>query len=92
MAEARVRIPVGVKGPNLGAPKQLSFDWNGRTGTITSPDGQTVIFTNTTDEKVSWVTYRNGKWLDIQELKLSDKVNITTAMNALAKLASNSNQ
>ena len=92
VAEARVHIPVGVHGPNLGAPKQLSFGWSGRPGTITSPDGQTVIFTNTTDEKVSWVTYRNGKWLDVQELKLNDKVTVSTAMSALAKMAAGSNQ
>src|SRR5207244_5438989 len=55
IAEGRVHITIGVKGPKLGAPHAASFDWSGRTGTITSPDGQTVIFTNTTDEKVMWV-------------------------------------
>src|SRR5213075_1108813 len=87
IAEGRVHITIGVRGPKLGEPKQLSFDWGGRTGTITSPDGQTIIFTNTTDEKVSWVTYRSGKWFDVQEIKLNDKVTVSTAMSALAKMA-----
>lgn len=92
VAEARVRIPVGVKGPRLGAPHAANFDWSGRTGTITSPDGQTVIFTNTTDEKVMWVMLFHGKWLDVQELKLNDKVTVSSAMSALAKMAAGSNQ
>ncbi len=92
VALVRIHITVGVHGPKLGAPKQMSFPWNGHGGVITSPDGQTVIFTNTTDEKVSWVTYRGGKWIDVQEIKLSDKVNVTTAMSALAKMAAGSNQ
>jgi hypothetical protein len=87
IAETRVHITVGIKGPKLGAPHALSFEWGGRTGTITSPDGKTIIFTNTTDEKVMWVTYRAGKWLDVQELALSDKVTVNVAMAALAKMA-----
>jgi hypothetical protein len=82
-----VHITVGVRGPKLGAPKVLSFPWTGRAGTITSPDGQTVIFTNTTDTKVSWVTYRNGEWLDVREIALSDKVTLNVAMSALTKMA-----
>src|SRR5262249_42737983 len=83
VAEARVRMPVGAKGPTLGAPKALDFPWAGRPGTITSPDGQTVIFTSTTETKVSWVTYRNGEWLDVREIALSDKVTVNVAMAAL---------
>jgi hypothetical protein len=90
VAEARVHITVGVRGPKLGAPHAASFDWSGRTGTITSPDGQTVIFTNTTDQKVMWMTFRDGKWLDVQELALNDKVTVSTAMAALARNAANS--
>jgi hypothetical protein len=87
VAETRVHITVGVKGPSLGAPKVLSFPWAGRPGTITSPDGQTVIFTNTTETKVSWVTYRNGDWMDVREIALSDKVTVNVAMSALSKMA-----
>jgi hypothetical protein len=88
IADARVHIPVGVKGPKLGGPKALSFDWSGRTGTISSGDGNTVIFTNTTDDKVSWVTLRDGEWLPVQSLALSDKLTASTALSALAKNAS----
>lgn len=85
--DARVRIPVGVRGPALGGPKSLSFPWGGHTGTITSADGQTVIFTNTTDTKVAWVTYRNGEWIDQREITLNDKVTVNVAMAALTKMA-----
>ena len=90
IADTRVHITVGEKGPRLGGPHSLSFDWSGRTGTIGSGDGNTVIFTNTTDDKVSWVTLRNGVWLPVQSLTLSDKVTVNTAMSALAKMAASS--
>ena len=83
----RVHITVGVKGPKLGGPKTLSFDWSGRTGTISSDDGNTLIFTNTTADKVRWLTLRNGEWLPLQELVLSNKVTVEAAMAALAKMA-----
>jgi hypothetical protein len=91
IADARVRIPVGVHGgPKLGTPKALSFDWSGRTSTITSPDGKTVIFCNVTDEKVAWVTLRDGEWLPKKEIALSDKVTVNAAMSALTKMAASS--
>jgi hypothetical protein len=90
IADGRVHITVGVKGPHLGGPHSLAFDWSGRTGTIASGDGNTVIFTSTTDDKVSWVTLRNGEWLPVQSLSLSDKVTVNTAMAALARLAASS--
>jgi hypothetical protein len=90
IAETRVHITVGVKGPRLGGPKVTSFDWSGRTGTIASGDGNTVIFTNTTDKKVAWVTWRNGDWLSEQEIGLSDKLPANAALSALAKMATSS--
>ena len=87
IAETRVHIPVGVRGPGLGGPKATSFDWSGRTGTIASGDGNTIIFTNTTDKKVAWVTWRNGDWLAEQEVALSDNFTASTALAALAKMA-----
>jgi hypothetical protein len=88
IADTRVHITVGVKGPKLGGPRGLSFDWAGRTGTVVSGDGNTVIFTNTTDDTVSWVTLRDGQWLPVQSLKLSDKLTASMALSALAKNAS----
>ena len=87
IVNTRVHITVGVKGPKLGGPHTLSFDWSGRTGTISSDDGNTLIFTNTTADKVRWLTFRNGEWLPLQELALSDKVTVNAAMAALAKMA-----
>ena len=91
VAEVRIRIPVGVRGgPKLGLPHSLNFDWSGHDDTIASADGNTVIFTNTTDKKVSWVMLRNGDWQPLQEFALSDKVTVNTAMAALAKMAASS--
>jgi hypothetical protein len=90
IADVRIHITVGAKGPHMGGPRAASFDWSGRTGTISSGDGNTVIFTNTTDKKVSWVTWRNGDWLAEQELPLSDQLSASAAISALAKMATSS--
>jgi hypothetical protein len=88
IADVRIRIPVGAKpgGPHIGGPKALSADWTGRTGTIASRDGKTLIFSNATDDKLRYVKYSDGKWSALQEVALSDTVTADAAMSALAKM------
>ena len=90
IADARVHITVGIdgRGPKLGKPRALTVDWSGRNSTITSRDGNTIIFCNTSEKKVTWVTLRDGKWLPTQEVALSEHVTLNVAMTALAKMAS----
>ena len=87
IADGRLHIPVGAgPKPKLGGPKAFSADWSGRTGTIASPDGKTLILSNTTDEKVSYVKFHNGDWSAVQQIKLG-KVTAEEAMAALARMA-----
>jgi hypothetical protein len=88
IADVRIHIPVGARPspPKLGGPKGFSADWSGRTGTITSPDGKTLILSNSTEEKVSYVKFHNGEWSAVQQIKLG-KVTAAEAMAALARMA-----
>jgi len=87
IADGRLHIPVGVgPKPKLGGPKANSADWSGSTGTIASPDGKTLILSNTTEEKVSYVKFHNGEWSAVQQIKLG-KVTAGEAMAALARMA-----
>lgn len=87
--EVRIHIPVGARPgapPKLGGPKAFSADWSGRTGTITSADGKTVIFTSETADKLTYITLHNGEWSAIKQFSLKD-ISAESAMAALAKLA-----
>lgn len=88
IADGRLHIPVGVgPKPKLGGPKAFSADWSGRTGTISSPDGTTLILSNTTEEKVSYVKFSNGEWSAVKQIKLTGKVTAEDAMAALTRMA-----
>ena len=87
IADARVRIPVGAHpGPRLGLPHALATDWTGRTGTISSRDGKTVIFCNSTGDTLSWVKYSDGTWSSEQHIALNETLTAEMAMSALAKM------
>lgn len=89
IADVRIHIPVGVRGggPKLGGPKKLDVAWSGRTSTIESTDGKTLIFCSTTEGRIDYVKYSDGKWSAAQQVTLSDKVTAESAMTALARMA-----
>ncbi len=88
IAEGRLHIPVGARpgAPKLGGPKAFSVDWSGRTTTISSTDGKTLIFCNTTDSRIDYVKVTDGKWSAAQHVTLSDKLTVESAMAALARM------
>ncbi len=88
IADVRIHIPVGARppGPSLGAPHALSVGWNGRTSTIASRDGNTIIFCNASDETLTYVKLSGGKWSTAQQVALTDKVTADAAMAALARM------
>ena len=92
IADARVRIPVG-HGPGGGslhfpAAKSLPAGWGGRTSTITSRDGNTLIFCNTVADHVSYLSYSNTAhaWSGVKDITLSDAVTADVAVSALARM------
>ena len=88
IADARVRIPVGAAPtPRLGGPKANSADWSGRTTTITSHDGKTIILASIGEEKVSYVKLHDGEWSAVQQINLTGSVTAEAAMGALARMA-----
>lgn len=88
IANVRIRIPVGAQpGPPIAGPKKaLGIDWTGRTSTLVSHDGNTIIFVNATDEKLSYVKYAGGEWSSVQQVRLSQRVTAEAAVAALAKM------
>jgi hypothetical protein len=90
IAQGRLHIPVGARPggtPRLGGPKAFAADWSGRTSTITSPDGKTLIFCSTSEGRIEYVKFVDGKWSAAQHVTLSAKVSAESAMAALAKMA-----
>jgi len=90
IADVRIHIPVGARPggtPKLGGPKSLSIDWSGRTSTISSHDGKTLIFCNAGADKVSYVKFHDGEWSAAKQVALSDKVTAEMALAALARMA-----
>jgi len=90
IAEGRLHIPVGARPggtPKLGGPKAFAVDWTGRTSTIASTDGKTLIFCNITDQRVDYVKVNAGNWSATQHVTLSDKVTAESALSALARMA-----
>ena len=89
ISDARVHITVGNRGngPKIGAPKALSSPWNGRTGTISSPDGDKLILWNV-GEKLTYILFNKGKWSASQDVALTDGVTSDAAIAALSRLVS----
>jgi hypothetical protein len=88
IANVRIRIPVGARpgAPIAGPKKALGIDWSGRTSTLVSHDGNTIVFVNATDEKLSYVKYADGDWSSVQQVTLSQRVTAEAAIAALAKM------
>lgn len=91
VADARVRIPVG-HGPGGGshfpAPRSLATGWAGRTTTVTSRDGNTIVFCNTMAGRVNYLSYSNSShsWSSVKEISLTDTVTADVAIAALARM------
>jgi hypothetical protein len=91
IADGRVHITIGVRGgPVLGGPRTIGgTSWSGRTGTVSSPDGSTVILCSIDDAKISYVKVSGGHWSAAQQVALTDQVTAEAAMAALARMAAN---
>ena len=94
IADARVRIPVG-RGPDapgevmvrFAAAKSLPTSWSGRTSTVASRDGKTIVFCNTRSDRVSYLSYNSTQnWSNVKEITLNDTVTADVAISALARM------
>jgi hypothetical protein len=86
IVEGRLHIPVGARPGKLGGPHALDVDWSGRSGAISSPDGNTVIFYNVGVENVTYLQVSDSKWSDPLHVALSAKVTADAVVNALNKM------
>lgn len=94
IADARVRIPVGSRPDGPGEPmvrfaaaKSLPTHWSGRTSTIASRDGKTIVFCNTLSDRVSYLSYNSTQnWSNVKEIALNDTVTADVAISALGRM------
>lgn len=96
VADARVRIPVGAKPPGdhdgplirFQVAQSLPASWSGRTSTVTSHDGSTIVFCNTLGGRLAYLTYNTttGSWSGVKQIALTDTVTADVAISALARM------
>lgn len=94
IADARVHIPIGIHGGgagggkplNLIAPISFTADWHGPITVIER--GDRLVFANTTDKTLSYVTYTDGAWTDVKSIALSSKLSSEAALAAVDKMVS----
>jgi hypothetical protein len=93
IAEHRIHIPVGIGGGagggkplNLIAPASFNADWKGPV--IVLSHGDKLVFANTNEKTLSYVTCANGKWSDVKSIALDSKFPAEAALAAVDKMVS----
>jgi hypothetical protein len=95
IADMRIHIPIGVHGGgpggggkplNLIAPGNFTADWKGPITVIER--GDRLIFVNTNEKRLSYITYTDGAWTDVRSIALSSKLSVETALAAIDKMVS----
>lgn len=94
IADTRVHIPVGIGGGgsgggkpmSLSAPPNFSANWQGPV-TVISRGGR-LVFANTGDTSVSYITYSGGTWTDVKSIGTDSKFSAEAALAAIDKMLS----
>jgi hypothetical protein len=87
IADVRIHIPIGIGGgghPSIHAPKEFPTDWDGPVTVF--EHGDTLLFANTTEKTVNYLTYSGGTWSDVKSIALSPKLAADAAIAAVDKM------
>ena len=82
--DGRVRIPIGVRGPNM-RNVQLNMTSDARAAALI--DDETVIIYTVGGERVDYTIYRDGAWSRQRSINLNEEVSAATAVEALRRMA-----
>jgi hypothetical protein len=93
IADARVHIPVGIGGggpnkpePHIIAPLSFTGDWKGSINVISH--GDRLVFSNSDEKSLSYITYANGAWSDVKSIALDARFPAEAALAAVDKMVS----
>lgn len=84
--DARIRIPVGVREQNVGAPRfRTGANSTERIAAING-DPDRVAFYQRDGEAIRYVMYKNEKWSSTQSIKLDEQISSEAAVEAIRRL------
>jgi len=93
IADARVHIPVGIgNGGNPGRPNHIiapmgfTEKWQGPVSVISR--GDRLVFANSDEKALSYITYTNGAWTGVKSIALDTKFPAEAALAAVDKMVS----
>jgi hypothetical protein len=95
IAEVRLHIPVGIGGDgprggkppmSLAAPGNFNSNWSGPISVIHR--GDRLVFANSGDTALNYITYANGTWSDVKSIAIDRKFPAEAALAAVDKMVS----
>jgi hypothetical protein len=96
IAQVRLHIPVGIgsgEGPggskppmSLAAPANFNSTWSGPISVIHR--GDRLVFANSGDTSLNYITYANGTWSDVKSIAIDTKFPAEAALAAVDKMVS----
>jgi len=81
----RLRVPLGVRGGSIGAPR-LKSDANSRISGISTPGSDKMVLYATDDTAVRYVTYSSSGWSAVRTITLNDKVTAASAVEVIRRM------
>lgn len=84
-AEGRLRVPIGVKDADLGAPR-FRTESTSRVSAISGEGDKLVLYTQG-KTGVSYVIYTGGVWSPVRTLTVDDKISAEAAVEVLRRMA-----
>lgn len=85
VTNARIRIPVGIRGSRFPAPANKGNVMSDIAGAVSS-DRDHLAFYSLTPNAVNYTMYRNGTWSAVRAITLNSKLTADTAVNALRRM------
>jgi hypothetical protein len=85
--DGRIRIPIGVKNPEIGAPEAISLDASFPVSALSTGSDNVVYYFGTT-QALSYVMYKDGRWSAMRSIALNDRVTRDTAVDAIRRMVS----
>jgi hypothetical protein len=87
VADGRIRIPIGVKDREIGAPEAIALDASSAVSALSSGSDNVVYYFGTA-QALSYVMYKDSQWSTLRSIALNDRVTRDTAVDAIRRMVS----